>query len=334
MFMQTFKTKILHASTMALLALGLSTTPSQAQFFSDFNSGLPPGTAVYGNAAVDTTGGVGGSGALKLTSAVNGQVGSFVIEDLTPGSAVTRFRASFKAQVGGGTATAADGFSFCFASDLPNATWGEEGAGTGLTVAFDSYDNGGGEAPAIDVFWNGSTVAHRLFAVSQGPTGTNYFDVLINLDCDGTLDVVYKGTIIYTNLATPYRPITGGRFGFGGRTGGLNDNHWIDNLKIDTFTPGPVVVATQPQSVTVNQGFPATFSACLDGTPPYSLQWCTNGAPIPNATNTSYTTPPTVPADNGTVFQLKATNSLGFALSDNAILTVRTDTNPPVVVRA
>ena len=31
---------------------------------------------------------------------------------------------------------------------------------------------------------------------------------------------------------------------------------------------------------------------------------------------------------------MKATNSLGFALSSNATLTVRSDTNPPVIVRA
>src|SRR5439155_19719901 len=38
-------------------------------FSTDFNFGLPPGTRVYGNAFVDKSGGVGDSGALKLTVA-------------------------------------------------------------------------------------------------------------------------------------------------------------------------------------------------------------------------------------------------------------------------
>ena len=48
--------------------------------------------------------------------------------------------------VGGGTALPADGYSFSF-GDIPNTSWGEEGAGAGITVAFDTWDNGGGEAP-------------------------------------------------------------------------------------------------------------------------------------------------------------------------------------------
>ena len=47
------------------------------------------------------------------------------------------------------------------------------------------------------------------------------------------MNVVYKGQMVYTNLYLEgYAPITGGRFAMGARTGGLNENLWIDNLSI------------------------------------------------------------------------------------------------------
>ncbi len=52
---------------------------------------------------------------------------------------------------GGGTATPADGFAFVLGDDAADGAFGENGAGSGLVVSFDTYDNGGGEAPAIDV---------------------------------------------------------------------------------------------------------------------------------------------------------------------------------------
>src|SRR5437867_2534058 len=105
-----------------------------------------------------------------------------------------RFTAVVAMFVGAAVTAHATAFStdFNFANDLPNAAFGEEGAGTGLTVAFDSFDNGGGEAPAIDVKWAGLTIGHVLTPVSQGPAGNSFFDVFINLDSDGTLDVSYN----------------------------------------------------------------------------------------------------------------------------------------------
>jgi hypothetical protein len=121
-----------HLKSRSLLALGLiwagAATVSAAVFETDFNSGLPGGTEVFGNAVVDPTGGVNNSGCLKLTSALASQSGSFVLtSDLDPGVQVHGFLARFKAYVGGGSG--ADGFSFNFASDLPAGGFAEEGGG-------------------------------------------------------------------------------------------------------------------------------------------------------------------------------------------------------------
>src|ERR1035437_3763870 len=124
---------------VALLAAALS-APA-ATFFSDFNSGLPAGTAIYGNSAILPTTGYTNSGCLLLTPNIGSQVGGFLISnDLDAGNPVYGFIAQFKAFIGGGTA--ADGIAFNFANDLPDAATGVEGAGTGLTVEFDTYDNG------------------------------------------------------------------------------------------------------------------------------------------------------------------------------------------------
>ncbi len=257
----------IHGLRAALVAAGsaLATTVcfANAVFSANFNSGLPAGTSVFVDAVVAATGGVGNSGVLKLTSAVNGQTGFFYINDLEPGSAVHGFTASFAAYVGGGTCcggdiSTADGFSFNFANNLPSSPvygnfLGEEGGGTGLTIAFDSFDNNfavpSPEAPAIDVKLGGVTIGHVLTQVSQGLNAPpNFWNVVIHLDTDGTLDVSYNNIAIYSNFATGYTPIVGGQFGFGARTGGANDNHWIDDLRIETnpaiaVVPEPATLA-------------------------------------------------------------------------------------------
>ncbi|MGI8967072.1 MAG: lectin-like domain-containing protein [Limisphaerales bacterium] len=204
-----------------------SYTGSTAKFYSEFCS-LPTNAFVFGNAIVD-------QGVLKLTTAANSQGGTFIIDDLDAGKAVTGFTAMFKVRVGGGSGTGADGFSFNFAGDLPN-DFGEEGAGTGLTISFDTYDNGGNEAPAIDVRFGGVEVAHTL--VNYIRTGSAFVDMSVHVDTDGTLALVYGTNVVYTNLLVYTTPIAG-RFGFGARTGGVTDNHWIDNLRIDTIVSCP-----------------------------------------------------------------------------------------------
>ena len=219
----------------------------------DFSSGAPAGTSVSGDAVVE-------DGVLKLTEAVGGQSGFFFINDLDPGNAVGSFTASFTAYVGGGTCCGdsnstpglqtADGFSFNFANDLPATFQGEEGGGTGLTVSFDSWDNQApDEAPVIDVFWDGALVGQFPTTISQGLLApVDFWAVLIRLDSDGTLDVSYNNVLIVSNLLTGYTPILGGQFAFGARTGGANDNHWIDDLSIET-QPGSAVPVPEPASL-------------------------------------------------------------------------------------
>ncbi|HEY5909910.1 MAG TPA: hypothetical protein VJA21_04830 [Verrucomicrobiae bacterium] len=243
----------------------VAATARGGSFTADFNSGQPVGTTLYGSAFVDTVDGVGGSGVLKLTTAVNSQEGSFIISDLDGGNPVTSFSASFKMLIGGGNV--ADGLSFNFAGDLPNAAFGEEGAGTGLTVEIDTYDNGGGEAPAIDVKAGGIEIATSTVNLDVFRTG-GFVDVSINWQPDGTLDVTVNGTAVYSGLIVPLLPFAG-RFGLGARTGGLNDNHWVDDLTITTGTQlpaHPVVRFVSPTGNVVRGDAKIAFTL-LDGSP-------------------------------------------------------------------
>jgi hypothetical protein len=132
-------------------------------FAADFESGLPTNAHLYGVAAVDTFGGINDSGCLKLTPATGSQSGSFVIDELTPGKIVSGFTATFKIRIGDGTAEPADGVSFNFASDIPDAATGstsaEEGIGNGLSICIDNYKfTGAANTAGMKVKWQQTNI--------------------------------------------------------------------------------------------------------------------------------------------------------------------------------
>ena len=91
----------------------------------------------------------------------------------------------------------------------------------------------------------------------------------------------------------------------------------------------PPSITSQPtnQSVAVNQT--ATFSVSATGASPLFYQWSKNGIDISGAVFATYTTPPATMADNGAMFSVFVTNSVGSAMSNSATLTVTTPPPPP-----
>ena len=347
--------KSLHFRQRLLLpvACGLIAGPScltAGSLSLNFDDGaVPPGTAAYGSTVVEATGGVTG-GALKVVKNVNGLQGSFLIDDLDGGAPVNSFNATFKLRAGGGTSPPADGWSFCLGTDLPDASWGEEGAGGGLIVAFDIYDNtdgdpnnGAGEAPAVTVRWAGADVAEVKPTLNQMTTGEGgtpaYVDVQIKLDPDGSLDVILDGVTMISNLYTPFQPVTAGRFGFGARTGGLNMNVFVDDLNITTTTGGlQAAFVHQPQSATFLAGSRARFYPLLanEGVAT-GFQWerkapgAANFFAVAGATSRDFvSTDPLTVAENGAVYRLAVTDGQGTTLSNEATVTVGTLPEPAV----
>ncbi len=147
-------------ATLTVKDLPLPGTP---QLSYNFNNGQVPAEAFIGGLAmVAPNGGVGDSGALQLTYDQPDYAGALVIPDPAAGAAVYGFTAEFDVLLRS-AATPADGFSLSFGSDIPDdptlspAQGLEQVVGTGVVVSFDIYDNGAGEAPAIDVIYTDFT---------------------------------------------------------------------------------------------------------------------------------------------------------------------------------
>ena len=87
-------------------------------------------------------------------------------------------------------------------------------------------------------------------------------------------------------------------------------------------------ITGQPFAKPVTAGQTATFTVEATGTSPLRYQWKKNGTNIPDATNSSYTTPATLLTDNDTEYSVEVSNDVGTASSSIGILTV---TMTPVI---
>jgi len=211
------------------------------------------------------------NGHLAITYAETTETGAIIIDDLDAGGQIESFVLTCKLLLGGAGATArpADGMSINFAPDLVDgAAFGEEGAGNGLSLCLDVYDNGLPDRIAFDVKTpqddGTGTLVPTIVASKPMPddsggngntflkTGTNFVDFRIELKRNGQLDVVFKGSNIFSGeFVQGWQPLQG-RFGIGGRTGGAWQNQWVDDLRITTVaysgTPTAPTILTQPQS--------------------------------------------------------------------------------------
>lgn len=271
---------------------------------------VPPGSAIVGSANLKTSGSADGSGFLELTTNAGSLQGSLVYNDVLPGQDVARFTAVFKLFIGRGSGNPADGFSFNIASDIaadPAApsSFGEEGTGSGLTVAFDTYDNGGGEAPAFSLKWGGSEFASKV--VSKASMVNNrWVDVVISVDAAGNLTLQHDNIKIYDNEPIPgWSPISAAQVGIGARTGGELEVHWVDDLKVifnaDIALPQPPTVAIT--SPTADQSFPvgSTVTIAANANDPegqiVKVEFFANGQKLGEDTTSPYSlTIPNVPA--------------------------------------
>jgi hypothetical protein len=125
-------------------------------------------------------------------------------------------------------------------------------------------------------------------------TGTNYANVRVHLDADGTLDVDFKNVRVINNVQIGLGAFANGRIAFGGRTGGANDNQWIDDLQIQAF-PLDASSGESTQTVTfvTSNNNPSLFSVQPAVSPTGTLTY----TPAPGACGTAIVT--LVAKDNG-----------------------------------
>ncbi len=156
-----------------------STSGTQSLINSTLSSSS--GLSLSGNAVVT-------GGSLRLTSASNNQTGTATVNPTGNAEGARNFTASFDLKMGESTSpNPADGFSFSYG----NGSFGgavQEGISDGLTIAFDTFVNGGETVNGIDVIVNG-TVVHS--AVVTGGTRTSQSTHAASFD--GVNDVLTRG---------------------------------------------------------------------------------------------------------------------------------------------
>ncbi len=260
-------------SSNALLTVVAPITITNPIVTYDFSDGVvPDGTTLNG-------GGGGGyitPGVLHMTDAVNSEGGTFIIPDLNSNETVNAFTVYFSVRIGGGTVPPADGVSLSFASsnDVPaNVVVSEGGIGTGLIVIFDLYN---GANPYFGITYNGTPLVVDYVPYAAMETGDNYADTFIRLNANGTVNVQFNGNVLFNQVPLPgYSAAAGNEFVFGARTGGLNENQWINKIEIATTTglaPVPISFSAGPTGLRLTwsgQGFKLQSTGSLK--PP--IQW-------------------------------------------------------------
>jgi hypothetical protein len=220
---------------------------------------------------------------LKLTDANDpGGFGGWAVGPF-PTATYESMTASWKSRVGGGGGGGADGYSFNVGTDLSDNFTGEEGTGTGLSVTVDTFDNGGGEV-GIEIKWKGERVAFQAIPKDDDGSGNylrkdTFVNANVNVDPSGLATFVYDGNTITAQLSG-YTGIRANQFNFGARTGGANDNQWIDDLSIAGFPfDASSGEASQTVQFQVSNDNPSLFSAQPAVSPDGTLTY----TPAPNA---------------------------------------------------
>lgn len=242
--------KLLCFSTVLLMAV-----VSQAGSYSNNFNSAANGSKNLGDGTTITDNGTGvaqvydnGSWkALRLTQdGTGGTVANFAIADLNSGVPVTSFSASFDVLIKDDDGGAADGFSFNFGTLGTLPVGGEEGmyAGSGsmLSIGWDTYNNGG-DPNSIEVFVNGVSVGNNtsILPIVASSLSAAFQTVSINWDANG-LDVTYGGQSVFTDLqVSGFTPLSGAQFAFAARTGGSDEDVFIDNVNVNTI-PEPASV--------------------------------------------------------------------------------------------
>jgi len=179
--------------------------------------------------------------AVRLTPDERLRTGSIVHGPLSA-EPIGHVRVSFDFRIGGGTG--ADGFCFALldaATFDTSALFAEQGpaGGGALVVQFDTYDNGEEGDNAVEIIYNGLTIARIAapFNLDDNKVHRAVIDITGNRL---TLRLTDEPPVWLPAIDSSDIPGFGPAVwlaGFGARTGGLTNEHWVDNIVLSV--PGP-----------------------------------------------------------------------------------------------
>src|SRR5213592_1293723 len=97
------------------------------------------------------------------------------------------------------------------------------------------------------------------------------------------LDLAYGDRVLYTGLQLRnYTFFSSGKFGFYARTGGLNENQWVENLGILAFkSVSPLRITQEPADAAVLNGRTASFTVAVSDPIGATYQGSKNNTAIP-----------------------------------------------------
>lgn len=209
-------------------------------------------------------------------------------------------------------------------------------ANTATTVTFDQGGSSVTGGPNM-IFNTGDTYQIMAVCIALDQCGRGQQSTPFNSASDPATPVVWPNQaqspcyswsntvngVSGMNIASGYPSILSGR------------DYFADTIKpslvqlvyphplIGPFTPSDPVITLQPTDQTVTAPATATFTCGFSGaTWPGTIQWYKNSVAIGGATSTSYTTPATTGADDGTHFYAIGTDTGGSAQTITATLHV------------
>jgi hypothetical protein len=323
----------------------------------NFESGLPSGFRLFGNASIETNAIVSapsGSSYLALTDAARNQNGAVL---LTARNDIDQVHIKFKTRLSDASASVltsqpwGDGFSLNIAPVLPLGTfttpqfgYSPQVPGPQFTVYFNARTNSIADPPEIGVSLNNQVLTNIPAGINGIPLNGvpsifnvdgHWAPVDINLHRDGTLDLAFDGVILLTNYPTPWVGLSSAQINFGASTEGYWETHWIDDLYIN-FGEGDVGnVGLAGNSVlggTFLEGSTVKLIAVPTGAGPFVYQWYKNGLPISGA-NTRILTFTGVPGAGGNSgnYYLTVSNAFSGLTSSTNTVFIQPDLTSPAI---
>lgn len=287
---------------------------SQAQtlVFAELTGSPNVNTTGWNLSGATYTGDTGGdanafSDEIILTDAIGSSSGGIFYNQSIDLSTCYQWKVEFDFRMWEGNA--ADGIAFCFLDVPPSGFVSGGGVGipaasNGVFVILDTYDNGCGANPEIQIYQGsgynecGPGMINRAEGINI-LRSSNYQTCLIEYN-SGTLTVSINGT---QYLSGNYNANIVGYMGFTASTGGLNDKHSIKNVRIYA----DIAIANAGSDVTICSGGTAQLGAASN--PTYTYNW--TGSNLSSTTISN----PTVTLTNNTGVPITQTYDLQTTLT-------------------
>ena len=215
--------------------------------------------------------------------------------------------------------------------DEASGHWVEEGTATLVGSGADRYYEG---TVAHCTYWNADQLTQTVIVdgcvVDQ--SGTRLANVGVTsdgIDYSGTADTAtdaqgrFSLAMRASSKASVYARLAGRNSNVVVAQGGSAAFSLANCLVLNTgVSLMPPVIVSPPQDTTIAVGLPTQFIVTVIGSQPMNYEWRCNGVVMPGAIGRALALPPATLADHGKRCRVIASNPVGSATSEEAVLSV------------